>query len=85
VPVVVVAAWGGTVRVLGFVQIRRAGFIDAAMAGGKPADPNAIPGSAAPNAAALNAYAIVAVDIFGNRSNPSSVFAAQMLQPPLAS
>jgi hypothetical protein len=85
VPVVVVAAWGAAVRVLGFVQNRRAGFIDAASASGQPVDPNTVPGSAAPNAAALNAYAIVAVDIFGNRSNPSSVFAAQMLQPPLAS
>jgi hypothetical protein len=80
VPVVVVATWGGKAAALGVVPVRRAGFIDGADAGGHPLDPNAIAGSQ-PNAAAFNAYAVVAVDIFGNRSAPSSVFAAQMLSP----
>jgi hypothetical protein len=81
VPVVVVATWKGSVKVIGLVPVRRAGFVDGASSTGNPLDPNAIPGVSAPNATALNAYAVVAVDIFGNRSTPSSVFAAQMLVP----
>ena len=85
VPVVVVATWNGSVKVLGLVPTRRAGFVDSVSPSGNQLDPNPIPGYTAPNAAALNAYAVVAVDIFGNRSAPSSVFAAQMLVPVAAS
>jgi hypothetical protein len=42
-------------------------------------DPNAIPNTPAPSINALNAYVVVAVDIFGNRSAASKAFAAQML------
>jgi hypothetical protein len=81
VPVVVVATFGNSVKVFGLVPVRRAGFVDGVTAGGNPLDANAISGAPAPNATALSAYAVVAVDIFGNRSAPSSVFAAQMLLP----
>ena len=74
---VVVATWGTTMKALGVVPIRRAGFIDSVPV----SDPNAIPGVPQPNTSAPNAYAVVAIDIFGNRSASSSVFAAQMLMP----
>ena len=77
VPVVVVATWGTTMKALGVVPIRRAAFVDSAPA----SDPNVIPGLAPPNTSAPNAYAVVSIDIFGNRSASSSVFAAQMLMP----
>lgn len=76
VPVVVVASWQGVTRALGLVPVRRAGFVDGMTPGGAPIDPNAIATAPAPDPA-LNAYAIVAVDIHGNRSLPSKVFAAQ--------
>lgn len=79
VPVVVVAIWHGQAKVLGQVSVRRAGFIDGTYPNGNPMDPNAIAGAAAPSTTAMNAYAVVAVDIYGNLSNPSTVFAAQML------
>jgi hypothetical protein len=85
VPVVVVATWGNNVKALGVVPVRRAGFIDGAYSNGNPIDSNAIPGAPAPSAIALNAYAVVAVDIFGNRSASSTIFAAQMLIPVAAS
>lgn len=80
VPVVVVATWAGKVQALGVVPNRRAAFVDSAPA----SDPNAIAGAPAPNtctasACGVNAYAVVSVEIFGNRSAPSSVFATQML------
>jgi hypothetical protein len=77
VPVVVVASWGNTVKALGTVPIRRAAFIDSAPA----SDPNAIAGAPPPETTGLNAYAVLAIDIFGNRSAASSPFAAQMLMP----
>jgi hypothetical protein len=79
VPVVVVATWKGSVKVVGQVPVRRAGFVDGVATGGAPLDPNAIPSASAPSTNALNAYVVVAVDIFGNRSAPSKAFAAQML------
>jgi hypothetical protein len=79
--VVVVATFAGSVKVFGLVPVRRAGFVDGVTASAKPLDVNAILGAPPPSATALNAYAVVAVDIFGNRSAPSSVFAAQMLVP----
>jgi hypothetical protein len=79
VPVVVVATWSGQVRVLGQVPNRRAAFIDGVNGSNTPLDPNAIAAAPAPSATAPNAYAVVSVDIFGNRSAPSSIFAGQML------
>jgi hypothetical protein len=79
VPVVVVATWGGQVKVLGQVPNRRAGFIDGVNGSNAPLDPNGIAAAPAPSTTALNAYAVVSVDIFGNRSAPSSIFAGQML------
>lgn len=79
VPVVVVATWQGEVKVLGQVPVRRAGFVDGAFASGGPMDANAIAGANPPSTAATNAYAVVAVDIYGNVSKPSTIFAAQML------
>ena len=67
------------VKVVGQVPVRRAGFVDGVASGGAPLDPNAIHGVPAPATNALNAYVVVAVDIFGNRSAPSKAFAAQML------
>ena len=63
--------------------MRRAAFIDGVNAANVPFDPNAIPGAPPPNANTPNAYVVVAVDIFGNDSPPSSIFTAQML--PMAS
>jgi len=85
VPVVVVATWNGSVKAIGQVPVRRAGFVDGGSASGAPLDPNAIPNASAPSATGLNAYVVVAVDIFGNRSAPSSLFAAQMLLSAAAS
>jgi hypothetical protein len=78
VPVVVVATWAGVERALGVVAIRRAGFVDVVSSPSTPADSNAIAAAPAPSASAPNFYAVVAVDIFGNRSAPSKIFAGQM-------
>lgn len=79
VPVVVVATWQGQVKVLGQVPTRRAGFVDGITSGGTPLDPNAIVSAPPPSTSGTNAYVVVAVDIYGNRSNPSKAFATQML------
>ena len=81
VPVVVVATWGTTTRVLGQAGNRRAAFVDGVSASNQPLDPNAIQAAPPPSTSATNYYAVVAVDIFGNRSAQSSVFASQMLLP----
>jgi hypothetical protein len=78
VPVVVVATWAGVEKALGVVTIRRAGFVDVVSSPSTPADPNAIAAAPAPSTSAPNFYAVVAVDIFGNRSAPSKIFAGQM-------
>ncbi len=78
VPVVVVGTWNGIVKVAGQVPVRRAGFVDG-FAGGAPLDPNTVADATSPATGGLNAYVIVAVDIFGNRSAPSAAVAAQML------
>jgi hypothetical protein len=83
VPVVVVATWGTTVKVLGLAGNRRAAFTDGVNASNQPLDPNAIAAAPAPSTTALNYYAVVAIDIYGNRSAPSSVFASQMLLTPV--
>jgi hypothetical protein len=77
--VVVVATWQGEVRVLGQVPVRRAGFVDGSFAGGGPMDANAVAGANPPSITAMNAYAVVAADIYGNVSKPSTIFTAQML------
>ena len=82
---VVVAAWQGAVKVLGKVPIRRAGFVDGVGSGGAPLDANAITPVPPPSATGLNAYVVVAVDIYGNRSAPSKAFAAQFLVPAFSS
>lgn len=79
VPVIVVGTWQGEVRTFGQVPVRRAGFVDGSYASGDPMDANAIAGAAPPSMMAPNAYAVVAVDIYGNMSKPSTIFAAQML------
>lgn len=79
VPVVVVATWQGVTRVLGRVPVRRAGFVDGISAASTPLDANTIAGASAPNAAGTNAYVVVALDIYGNRSLPSKPFATQLL------
>ena len=78
VPVVVVATWNGTQKAIGVVPNRRAGFVDATSSATVPADANAIAGAPPPSATGTNFYAVVSVDIFGNRSTPSQVFAGQM-------
>ena len=82
VPVVVVATWGGVKKALGVVPIRRAGFVDVVSSPSTPADPNAIAAAPPPSTTAPNFYTVVAVDIFGNRSAPSKVFAGQMFGTP---
>ena len=77
-PVVVVATFAGSPKVMGALPARRASFLDGLSAAGEPLDPNTLPGYAAP-AAIGNAYAIVALDVFGNRSPSSKVFAAKLL------
>jgi hypothetical protein len=78
VPVVVVATWAGVQKALGVVPVRRAGFVDVVSSPSTPADPNAIAAAPAPSASAPNFYAVLSVDIFGNRSTPSKIFAGQM-------
>jgi hypothetical protein len=77
-PVVVVATWAGVQKALGVVPVRRAGFVDVASSPSTPSDPNAIAAAPAPSASAPNFYAVASVDIFGNRSAPSKIFAGQM-------
>lgn len=79
VPVVVVLQSGTTVTVLGSVPSRRASFTDGAAGGGGPADPNALSTWSAPNPATAYYYAVVTVDIAGNRSAPSAPFGAPVL------
>ncbi len=82
VPVVVVATWAGVPKAIGVVPIRRAGFVDVVRSPSTPADPNAIAAAPPPSATSPNFYAVVAVDVFGNRSAPSKIFAGQMFGTP---
>ncbi|GGH11473.1 hypothetical protein GCM10011586_30190 [Silvibacterium dinghuense] len=79
IPVVVVATYQGQVKVFGQVPVRRAGFTDGVLSTGTPVDSNTLQGAPPPSVNVPNAYAIVSVDIFGNLSLPSTIFAAQML------
>jgi hypothetical protein len=77
VPVVVVATFAGAQQVLGALPVRRATFQDGVSGSGQPLDPNVLSGYTPPGAS--NVYAIVAADIYGNRSPPSRVFAGKLL------
>ncbi len=79
VAVVVVAKFGATVKVLGSVPSRRATFTDGATTGGTPLDPNALTTWTKPDLTKPYYYAVVSVDIAGNRSNPSAPFGAPVL------
>jgi hypothetical protein len=76
VPVVVVATLDGAARVLGVLPARRAAFLDAGTTG-SPADTSALSGWTPPPAGAPSFYRVVAVDRFGNVSDPSAVGSAQ--------
>lgn len=78
VPVVVVATYGGVVKVFGTVPARRASFTDGMRPGNVPVDPNSVGAYTGPMTGA-NWYAVVAVDIHGNRSQPSKALANTML------
>ena len=78
VPVVVVARFGTSVNVLGSMASRRASFIDGMQPGNVPIDLNSVRSYSAPNQGS-NSYAVVAVDIYGNRSLPSKVLTNTML------
>jgi hypothetical protein len=76
---VVVARWGGVVRVVGSVDVRRTAFIDGVVArSAEAADPNAVRTWTPPTSGSLETYAVIAVDIWGNVSPPSKTFSAQM-------
>jgi hypothetical protein len=70
VPVVVVGEINGNVTTLGAVASRRFSFTDEA------GSAEAIAGTAEPAPAKTYYYAVVAVDIFGNRSASSTIFSA---------
>jgi len=73
VPVVVVAQIAGANQLLGTLQSRRISFIDEA------GSADAIAGTTPPQSASTTYYyAVVAVDIFGNRSAPSTIFSGQL-------
>jgi hypothetical protein len=66
--------------VIGALAARRAAFVDGPLgATSKPLDGNALRTWTA--SSANHFYAVAAVDIFGNRSGPSSIFAGQALKP----
>jgi hypothetical protein len=80
VAVVVVSQVAGATRVIGALAARRAAFVDGPLgATSKPLDGNALRTWTA--SSANHFYAVAAVDIFGNRSGPSSIFAGQALKP----
>ena len=85
IPVVVVATYRGQAKTFGLVPVRRAGYTDGVLSTGAPVDPNTLTGAPPPSVNLPNAYAVVSVDIFGNLSPPSTVFAAQMLAMATAS
>jgi len=73
VPVVVVAQIGGATQSLGTLQSLRISFAD------KSGNADAIAGTTPPQPAPKTYYyAIVAVDIFGNRSAASTIFSGQL-------
>jgi hypothetical protein len=73
VPVVVVAQIGGVTQSLGTLQSRRISFVD------KAGSADAISGTTPPQPSPTTYYyAVVAVDIWGNRSTPSTIFSGQL-------
>jgi hypothetical protein len=73
VPVVVVAQIGGATQALGTLQSRRISFVD------KAGNADAIAGTTPPQPAPRTYYyAVVAVDIFANRSASSTIFSGQL-------
>jgi hypothetical protein len=73
VPVAVVAQIGGANQSLGTLQSRRISFVDEA--GTADAVAGTMPPQSSPK---TYYYAVVAVDIFGNRSAPSTIFSGQL-------
>jgi hypothetical protein len=75
VPVAVVASYAGVVRVIGSQPVLRIAFVDGVRPGSappEPTDPNATPSWTAVAAGGAPSYAIVAVDVAGNLSAPST-------------
>jgi hypothetical protein len=84
VPVAVVARYGGAVKVIGAQPVLRAAFVDGAQPGAPPpvpADPNAAPSWSPVPIGQAPSYAVVAVDIAGNQSAPSTPFSTPALAP----
>ncbi len=80
VAVAVVARYAGAVRTIGTQPVLRAAFVDGLLGPpAAPADPNATPTWSPVPAGQAPCYAVVAVDIAGNQSAPSTAFTA----PPL--
>ena len=77
VPVVVVVSSAGAPQVLGDVGVRRLSLTDG-VSSGAPLDPDASSVYAPPAATGSNFYAVVAVDVHGNRSAGSKIFAASL-------
>jgi len=72
-PVVVVAQVGGVTQSLGTLQSRRISFVD------KAGSADAVVGTTPPQPSPKTYYyMVVAVDIFGNRSTPSTIFTGQL-------
>jgi hypothetical protein len=69
---VVVAQIAGATQSLGTLQSRRISFVD------KAGNADAVVGTTPPQPAKTYYYAVVAVDIFGNRSTPSPIFSGQL-------
>jgi hypothetical protein len=83
VAVAVVARYAGAVRVIGTQPVLRAAFVDGVLPATppKPADPNAAPSWSRVPPGQAPCYAVVAVDIAGNQSAPSTAFTAPALTP----
>ncbi|MCP3711112.1 hypothetical protein M3I54_29750 [Paraburkholderia sp. CNPSo 3274] len=82
VAVVVVATFDSAPRVLGALLVRRSAFVDGVGADGKPLDAHALSGYTAPDPKGDNAYAMVAVDVYGQRSASSKIFVTRLLTGP---
>jgi hypothetical protein len=83
VAVVVVARYAGAVQTVGVQEPMRAAFVDGPRAPGEaePADANALLPWTAVEPGESPSYAVVAVDVAGNRSAPSRPFPVPALLP----
>ena len=83
VAVVVVARYAGAVRTIGVQEPMRAAFVDGPRAPGEaePADANALLPWTPVEPGESPSYAVVAVDVAGNRSAPSRQFTVPALLP----